>query len=123
MAKSVVGTGALALLSVVLILAIMSKTEVASPPPQALRAACMSDAHGLCAAVIDNLQARRACMTEDSAELSASCKAAIANGAAERQASPMPAKAQTGCQDAINTSRVILFQRAQPGRLTPGQLL
>jgi hypothetical protein len=49
--------------------------------------ACMSDAQTLCAAVIDNLQARRACMTEHSAELSAGCKAAIANGAAERQAS------------------------------------
>jgi hypothetical protein len=38
----------------------------------------MSDAQRLCAAVIGDLHARRACMTEHSAELSAGCKAAIA---------------------------------------------
>jgi hypothetical protein len=75
MAKWVFGIGRLALLSVVLVPAITSRTEAA--PPQAVRAACSGDAQRLCAGVFGNPEARRACMREHRAELSAGCKAAI----------------------------------------------
>ena len=47
-------------------------------PSAALRQACGDDAKRFCAAVIQDLQARRACMKAHAADLSASCKAAIA---------------------------------------------
>ena len=65
------------LLSVVLVPAITSRTEAATPPAY-VRAACTGDAKRLCAAVIRNTPKRQACMREHGAELSAGCKAAIA---------------------------------------------
>ena len=47
-------------------------------PSAALRQACGDDAKRFCAAVIQDLQAHRACMKAHAADLSASCKAAIA---------------------------------------------
>src|SRR5262249_8550560 len=47
-------------------------------PSAALRQACGEDARRFCSAVIQDLQARRACMKAHAADLSASCKAAIA---------------------------------------------
>jgi hypothetical protein len=86
--------GRVALLSVaVLVSAITSQTEAASPPPEAVRAACMSDAQRLCAAVIGNLPARRACMTEHRAELSAGCKAAIAQWRGRGSGGPQASQA------------------------------
>jgi hypothetical protein len=64
----------LALLSVVLV----SATETEAGPPQAVRAACSGDAQRLCAAVLGDPKAQPACMREHRAELSAGCKAAIA---------------------------------------------
>jgi hypothetical protein len=75
-AKWVFGIGRLALLSVVLVPAITSQTQAAAP--QAVRAACSGDAQRLCAAVLGDSKKRQACMREHRAELSAGCKAAIA---------------------------------------------
>jgi hypothetical protein len=47
-------------------------------PSAAVRQACGDDARRLCAAVIQDLEARRACMRAHAADLSAACKAAIA---------------------------------------------
>lgn len=47
-------------------------------PNAAVRTACMDDAQRFCAAVIQNLQARRACMRAHRTELSTKCKAALA---------------------------------------------
>jgi len=47
-------------------------------PSAALRQACGEDARRFCSAVIQDLQARRACMKAHAADLSAPCKAAIA---------------------------------------------
>jgi hypothetical protein len=66
----------LAVLSVLLVPAITSQTQAA--PPQAVRAACSGDAQRLCAAVLGDPKAQPACMREHRAELSAGCKAAIA---------------------------------------------
>jgi hypothetical protein len=48
-------------------------------PNAALRQACGDDARKFCAAVIQDLEARRACMRAHQADLSSACKAAIAN--------------------------------------------
>jgi hypothetical protein len=71
------GIGHLALLTLVLVPAITSQTEAASPP-QYVRAACIGDAKRLCASVLRNTPKRQACMREHRAELSAGCKAAVA---------------------------------------------
>jgi hypothetical protein len=71
------GIGRLALLSLVLVPAITSQTEAATPP-QYVRAACVGDARRLCASVLRNTLKRQACMREHRAELSAGCKAALA---------------------------------------------
>jgi hypothetical protein len=47
-------------------------------PNAALRQACGDDARKLCAAVIQDQEARRACMRAHQADLSSTCKAAIA---------------------------------------------
>lgn len=47
-------------------------------PNAALRQACGDDARKFCAAVIQDLEARRACMRAHQADLSSACKAAIA---------------------------------------------
>ena len=47
-------------------------------PNAALREACGDDARKFCAAVIQDPQARRACMRAHQADLSSTCKAAIA---------------------------------------------
>ena len=65
------------LLSVVLVPAITSRTEAATPPAY-VRAACTGDAKKLCAAVIRDTPKRQACMRKHHDELSADCKAAIA---------------------------------------------
>ena len=65
------------LLSVVLVPAITSRTEAATPP-QYVRAACTGDSKRLCAAVIRDTPKRQACMRKHHDELSADCKAAIA---------------------------------------------
>ena len=75
-AKWLFGIAHLALLSVVLVAAITSQTEAAAP--RAVLAACHDDVRRLCAAVLWKSEARQACMREHSAELSAGCKAAIA---------------------------------------------
>src|SRR5262252_10236190 len=87
----------------------------------------MSYTQGLCGAVIDNLRARRACMTEHGVELSADCKAAIAQWRGREggvthasQGVRCSLRVQTGCQDAVDTSR-FLFQRTQPGNLNAGK--
>jgi hypothetical protein len=73
--KWVFSIGSLALLSVVLLPTIM---PAQAAPPQAVRAACSGDAHGLCAGALGNLEARQACMRAHREELSAGCKGAIA---------------------------------------------
>ena len=65
------------LLSVVLVPAITSRTEAATPP-QYVRAACTDQARKFCAAVIRDTAKRQACMRKHHDELSADCKAAIA---------------------------------------------
>ena len=65
------------LLSVVLVPAITSRTEAATPPKY-VRAACHDQAQKFCAAVIRDTPKRQACMRKHHDELSADCKAAIA---------------------------------------------
>ena len=67
----------LALLTVILVPAITSQTEAATPPKY-VRAACHDDAKRLCASVLRDTPKRQACMREHRAELSAGCKAAVA---------------------------------------------
>jgi hypothetical protein len=71
------GIGRLALLTVILVPAITSQTEAATPPKY-VRAACHDDAKRLCASVLRDTPKRQACMREHRADLSAGCKAAIA---------------------------------------------
>ena len=71
-----VGAGRVALLSAILVPAFASQTVAA--PSEAVRAACSGDAQRLCTGDLGNPEARRACMAAHSAELSAACKAAIA---------------------------------------------
>jgi len=65
------------LLSVVLVPAITSRTEAATPPKY-VRDACHDQALKFCAAVTRKTEARQACMRKHHDELSADCKAAIA---------------------------------------------
>ena len=70
----IANVASLALLSAVLMWA--TKSEAA--PPQAVRAACSGDAQRLCAAVLGDPKAQPSCMREHREELSAGCKAGIA---------------------------------------------
>jgi len=47
-------------------------------PSAAVRAACLDDAKRYCGSVIQNDEARRACMRAHADELSAGCRAAVA---------------------------------------------
>src|SRR5215472_17714259 len=121
--KWVFSIARLALLSVVLISAITSPTEAA--PPQAVRAACSGDAQRLCAAVLGDPKAQPACMREHRAELSASCKAAIAQWRGGAGGGGPQANRGEGTEvpagpnrraDALLTSKIILFTLARHGR-------
>ena len=63
-------------------------TAATPAPSAAVRAACAPDAKRLCAAVIGNPEARHKCMVEHRAQLSETCKTAIAD---DKKASGAPA--------------------------------
>jgi len=63
---------------VLLLVVVIFATEIEAAPPQAVRAACSGDAQRLCAAVLGDPKAQPTCMREHREELSAGCKAAIA---------------------------------------------
>jgi hypothetical protein len=102
-AKWSFGIARLALLLVVLVPAITSQAKAAAP--QAVRAACHDDVRRLCAAVLWNAEARQACMREHSAELSAGCKAAIAQWHGREGGTPQVGQLQGGggCMDFCRT--------------------
>jgi hypothetical protein len=117
---SVASVARWALLSMVLI----SATGAEAAPPQAVRAPCSGDAQRLCAAVLGDPKAQPACMREHRAELSAGCKAAIAQwrggagGGAQagRGEGTEVLGDQTNGQVALLTSKTILFTLARRGR-------
>jgi hypothetical protein len=81
----------------VIVLTLFSSTiavAAPAPPSPAVRAACAADARRLCASVITNVAARRACMARHAAQLSSRCKAALV--AARRPSkAPEPAADET----------------------------
>jgi hypothetical protein len=74
----------------------------ATPPPSAaVRAACGPDARKFCGPVIANPEARHKCMVEHGAQLSAACKAAIAQSRrAPTAANPPPVATTPPAADA-----------------------
>jgi hypothetical protein len=81
-------TGLRGLGAIVVILLSPIPAMAATPAPSAaVRAACGPDARKFCGAVIKDPEARHKCMVEHGAQLSAACKAAVA------QSRPAPAAA------------------------------
>jgi hypothetical protein len=93
--KLVFGIGCVALLTVILVPAITSQTEAATPPKY-VRAACHDDARRLCAKVLSDTPKRQACMREHRAELSAGCKAAVAKWRGKEGGRPTSAPDDSG---------------------------
>jgi len=57
--------------------ALLGPTAVYAAPSAAVRAACHGDAMKFCSAVVSDDEARRACMKNHAAELSAACREAV----------------------------------------------
>jgi hypothetical protein len=72
---------------IVILLSPFPAIAATTAPSAAVRAACGPDARKFCGAVIRDPEARHKCMVEHGAQLSAACKAAVA------QSRPAPATA------------------------------
>ncbi len=66
-------------------------TSAAAAKEADVRSACLNDAKKLCGSVVDQTDARRACMTQNKSKLSRRCKLAIRKDAREHMG-PRPGR-------------------------------